>query len=307
MRGASTACLWALLVGLLAGCQTSWTEPGVDPATGVLIEPVGGVYLTHLDDEARWGGRGGGRGWAVKDITILPGDRRITVDWEVTRGNFIHFASNRSTLRHDFRPGQRYVVGVVEINELLVVPVLLEAGAREPIARPEGVEATPMDPPAPGTHRVAGAAAIRSGGLPLTATGREVRLLPNADEVDRWFDKHVDENGETSGWFTKTPPGWNRGRRTIGFGVGGFAFDDVPPGRYAVVFARVYGDVRNGTLAVFSHAIVDVPAAPGETRVLLGDAAVDGPTSPTPRQAPPAVDPRREPEGAPPAGRPSFR
>ena len=178
-------------------------------------------------------------------LRLLPGDRRLIVDFEEDAGEYWSYSINGFSLRHALQPGRRYRLSAVRQSvgdSEVVTPVLVEETAGddgrlvlEPVAGPE-LTAGPIDvrPPVGGATVRGFAGVALVDGPDLTGTGRRVVLLPIGDAAGRAaLEEWLLETGKRAG---DTPPGWERRRETIGYGLGQFQFRDVPLGRYAALF-----------------------------------------------------------------------
>ena len=202
-------------------------------------------------------------------LRLLPGDRRLIVDYEEDAGDYWSYSVNGFSLRHALAPGRRYRLSAVRQSvgdSEVVTPVLVEetvgADGRlvlEPVAGPELAAAPIDDRPPVGGATVRGFAGVAfADGPDMTGTGRRVVLLPIDDAGGRAaLQAWLLETGKRPG---DTPPGWGRRLETVGYGLGQFQFRDVPLGRYAALLVPfdVSEDYASGSGPVLARRDVVV-------------------------------------------------
>ena len=209
-----------------------------------------------------------------RDVFKLPpGDRRIEarMHGEPDGDDVLLDGYNTWTFRHDLQPGRVYsfvleessagdlsggIPAMVELNDAAAERT--RRGDDDPAAtrrarkgdwraddvaltlRPVLTRQIPEPPSAGEGSVVAGRANVG----PMHAAGKPVHLVPLVEENTRYFRRLRDEARPID------PPAGSR--TTTGEGIGFFAFRDVPPGNYAIVW--------QGPLGVTTAAKVKVPS-----------------------------------------------
>ena len=178
------------------------------------------------------------------DLHLPPGPHRLEVGIAKPLPNGTEYSVNYFTLRHDFEAGKTYrydgrimnVPGKGMSNDYAEVQLVEEPGEIF-LAKADFNFIEPPVPAADEGATIYGQAVSPDG---MNATGRNVYLCHDTPQLRRWLRKQ-------RGLWGRTFPDGLKGsqqRRMIadvqaGYGQGFFDFQDVPPGKYLLIFSGI--------------------------------------------------------------------